>query len=128
VTLTRKQQLAPWAIANRERGLCGCGRPRKPDCVTCAICLTACRDAVKARRKLPGHCKLCGKLSEGTCEKCREWRRINHRRKRAERRAAGLCVRCGKPPEKPGSALCPKHAAVNRRNALNYQRRKRASA
>lgn len=122
-----KERLAPFAIANRERGLCGCGRPPKPDRKSCAVCMAKCREATKARRKLPGHCRGCGKANQTRklCDTCRPSWNARDRRKRAERRARGLCHNCGL-PSVPGKSLCAAHAERNRVRSGAYMRAKRA--
>ncbi len=120
----RKEACAPRAIRYRAQGLCGCGRPPKPGCKSCALCMVSCRESTKARRKLPGHCRDCGVVSDGRCDKCRETKRKRDKQRRARRRANGLCSLCGKLAT--DGVLCARHADAGRERSKLYQRAKRA--
>lgn len=123
----RKRETAVFAIPNRAKGLCGCGAVPPPGELSCDRCVENGRARAYARRKLPGHCSRCGVPveGEGRCSNCRKGEGARKNRLRQERRAAGLCVRCAKPPETPGASLCDAHKAISRRssNAYGFARR-----
>lgn len=124
-----KEDRAPIAIRNRERGLCGCGRAPKPGTLSCQICADKSRDATKARRKLPGHCYRCGTAVSTTgariCEPCKPKRSAAEKRNRARRKVRGQCRNCSAP--KTDGVFCVKHAEQNRRRARAYANKKRAA-
>lgn len=54
-------------------------------------------------------------------EKARQ--RASAKRRYDERRAAGLCTKCGKRPPSHGKTMCPRCLSRNARNNLNYKRK-----
>ncbi len=84
-------------------GLClKCGkRPPLPGRKTCGVCAGKERDRI-ARRVAAGY------------RKNRSKEKATRAALHAERRAAGVCVKCGAPPEKPGASLCKRHAEAER--------------
>jgi hypothetical protein len=108
----------------RAAGLCSeCGeKPRKGKslCAKCARRLAKRADEHRKRCKDNGLCIKCGKMALSgmtLCVECREKRlayfrsykrdqRANHKQRRDERRAAGLCPKCGKEPPMPGRKNC----------------------
>lgn len=114
----------------RAAGLCSeCGgKPRKGKslCGKCAKLLSARAEEHRQRCKELGICKSCGKesLSGMTfCAECREKRlaysrsydknsrdprrvSADNKKRRDDRRAAGLCPKCGKEPPAPGRKNC----------------------
>lgn len=98
------------AIRNRERGLCGCGKPRRSGRASCQDCIDSGHARARARRKEPGHCSRCGVPLDrpGRCDKCRVTEAKMKNRLRAKRKKLGLCVRCGGTPV-PGKTLCEVH-------------------
>lgn len=125
--MNEKSRRAPIAIKHRNAGRCGCGRPPKPGCKSCQICLTKARDATKARRKLPGHCRHCGRRSSVTiCAVCKPRHLKSQARWRQNRKARGLCKSCPLPTEKPGASYCKSHSDRNRARARAYAATKRA--
>lgn len=122
--MDRKAALAPWAIKNREKGLCGCGRPPKARCKSCEACMAQCRAALRTRQKTAGHCRNCGMVSEvPQCAKCKKWAQENKKRRYDRFRAEGRCGKCGQATEKPGGALCPRHAERSRIGARKAKRK-----
>lgn len=95
------------AIANRARGLCGCGREpvnvegTALDGRYCTTCLQSQRAARKrfnkAQRKLPDHCKRCGGRLRGeipasrTCSRCESQER---KRSKERKTLTGRCRNC----------------------------------
>ena len=90
----------------RAEGLCtACGKaPPAPGRATCEPCLEKGRAEDRARYAAG---KAAGKPYGGAnAETKRRNSRAKHRRRRKAWLEAGLCVRCGKPPEVEGAAIC----------------------
>jgi hypothetical protein len=115
------------AIHNREQGLCGCGRPPKANCKSCAKCLASAREATKRRRKLKGHCRHCGKPKlerTAICAACKPVAQRHQNTYREGKVARGICYRCLQPAT--DGRFCFVHAEKNRATARAYKQRKRA--
>lgn len=122
-----KEEHASRAINNRRSGLCGCGREPKPTSKSCERCSIKQRDAMKARRKLPGHCKLCGKqlppaFEFKRCDRCRPRVIAHQAASMARKRDRGECIRCAT-RALADSVFCELHRARNRLAAAAGMRR-----
>ena len=94
------------AETRRAEGLCtACGKlPATPGRATCEPCLEQRRADDRARYAAG---KASGKLYGGASpETKRRAARAASKRRQKAWREAGLCVRCGKPPEADGGRLC----------------------
>ena len=71
-----------------------------------------------------GRCPHCGNMASGyLCDDCREEDKIAHRRNRASRSIAGLCIDCGK-ASAPNRVRCS--PCLERAAALQRERRMRS--
>ena len=103
----RQRKLASYhrrVAERRERGLCiKCGkRPPAPDRSICASCGEKARAAERARAE---RLRVEGKPVRDP-ETRRQADRERDRRQHAERKAAGLCVKCGQAPALPERTQC----------------------
>ena len=96
----------------RAAGLClKCGKAEPaPERTLCEPCLEKRRAADRART---ARLQAEGKPRRDV-EKAREYERERSRHQHAERRAAGICTKCGKAPASPERTLCQPCAEVRR--------------
>ena len=126
-TARRQRKLASYrrrVAERRERGLCiKCGkRPPAPDRSICASCGEKARAAERARAE---RLRAEGKPVRDR-EASRQADRERDRRQHAERKAAGLCVKCGRAPALPERTQCG--PCAERRLAADRARHARARA
>ena len=123
----RQRNLASYhrrVAERRERGLCiRCGkRPPAPERSICASCGEKAGAAARARA---AHLRAEGKPVRDP-EARRRADRERGRRQHAERRAAGLCVKCGRTPALPERTQCG--PCAEKRLAADRARHARARA
>jgi hypothetical protein len=95
MTTYRKAYEAKWRAAMRARGLC----------------IGGCHQPIDRER------------SRSYCGTCLDAKGDLDNRRRAERRALGLCRQCGAPAN--GKAYCPPHLLAKREQTREYRRCKR---
>ena len=119
---------------HKEKGLCSrCGKPSRPGRVVCEDCAKWYRETRQWYLAL-GFCPSCHKErvygSEKQCPECRakrivsnqlatqkaivlgkewakpEYNNANNRKRYAERKEQGICIKCGKRPAENGKTRC----------------------
>lgn len=113
----------------QEAGLCDCGRaPHVEGRAKCQACIDRGCKVYRASKRV-GRCP-CGKAArpyKALCVTCVEARRNRSRQRSAERRAAGLCITCGKQPAAQGGRCveCRARHSAHCAKAQNPTRRER---
>lgn len=125
--MTRAEAVAAKRAHRAAQGLCTeCDTPRLPGHSLCQRHFEMRRQRLKdwnRRRKTAGRC-FCGKPVKRGRDRCPECLAIETRRvldRYIERKAAGLCMICGKAPPRRGKVICRNCA---RRQATSYLHRK----
>ena len=111
----------------REMGLCPkCGRKNPaPGRSLCATCLERNREAQRARYD---RARREGAAYGGRCpESRRRMARERNKKRRRERRDAGLCTGCGKVPPVEGGAVCEACREARRTEERELYARRRAA-
>ena len=115
------------AAERRARGTCPkCGKnPPAPERSLCATCLEMGRTAERARyaRGKAAGDPYGGRNPEGRRRMARE----RNRKRRRERREAGLCVRCGELPQAENSVVCEACREERRAEERELYARRRAA-